>query len=387
MCIVAATLLIVLLFHPLRSVASPPPVALRDVSVKASERTATITFLISGKAATVVLEPKGKGWAQVRMKSMKADKGALSSAAIHPGIRSVRARIERTDVLVTDVHFTREVLSMQITRRDAGRVEVRVSLGKPISGKPPASARRTSPPSTGTGRKRWALSTIVIDAGHGGKDPGAIGLKDVREKDITLAVARGLRDEIKRGMPGVKVVMTRSTDKFVGLAQRGRIANANNGRLFISIHCNSMPHKPHPASGFECYILRPGKSDDAVRVATAENGSIKFEEDRSGGNSETEESIVATMAQSAFARYSEQAADAIRAALRKRISIPDRGVHQAGFYVLVGASMPAVLVEIGYISNETDVKLLSSKSGQKKIARALYDGVREFEKSYAESLR
>ena len=227
----------------------------------------------------------------------------------------------------------------------------------------------------------------MIDAGHGGKDPGAIGLDDLQEKNVTLAVSRYLRDELKRTMPGVRIVMTRDKDVFVELDKRGEIANRRGGRLFISIHCNSMPEKPHPVNGFECYILRPGRSEDAARVTGTENSAVRFESRtekyKSNGADGT---IVAGLAQSAFARYSEEAAQRISEGLRTGTPLVDRGVHQAGFYVLVGAAMPAVLVELGYLSSEEDIEVLKSTSGRRKIAKAIARGIVSYQKHYASTL-
>jgi len=369
-------------------------VDLRDITVTPLQNGATISFLLSGRVATVVIEPRRNGVAEVRMKSIAASSAALNSALPKPGVVSIRAHVERRDVLVTDVAFKREVTGLSVLRRDTERVVVHVALGNQLSAAVLASSSPSSsgsPPTTTTAepyKRKWSLSTIVIDAGHGGKDPGALGIGEIKEKDITLAVALKLRDEIRRQLPGVKVVMTRDDDRFIELYRRGQIANQADGKLFLSIHCNSMPEKPHPASGFECYILRPGKSADAARVAAAENGAIRFEsnKDRYKGM-ETESAIVASMAQSAFARYSEMLAGAVRRAMRADLSIPDRGVHQAGFYVLVGASMPGALIEIGYLSNEQDARKLADSKGQAAIAKAICNGIRAYEKLYSASLR
>ena len=356
-------------------------VTLRDITVTPLDDAATVTFLVNGPVKTVVIEKKGTDIAQVRMKSMKADDKALNSALPKPGVVSVKAHIERTDVLVTDVRFTREVRSMSVIRRDSSKVTVKVSLGRQISG------TQREQGNTG-GEATRKLTTIVIDAGHGGKDPGAIGIGGVQEKAITLSVAKKLRDELKANMPGVKIVMTRENDSFVELYKRGEIANRNHGQLFISIHCNSMPEKPHPATGFECWILRPGRSEDAARVASRENDAIQYESNRKRYDSlDAEIAILGSLAQSASARYSEQLASDIQAAMRSDTPLKDRGIHQAGFYVLVGASMPAVLVELGYVSNEHDVKKLKSSSEQRKLAKALAKGIGNFGKTYEESLQ
>ncbi len=238
-------------------------------------------------------------------------------------------------------------------------------------------------------RDRWKLDVIVIDAGHGGKDPGAIGVSGVREKDVTLAVALQLGKLIEQGMKGVKVVYTRKTDTFVELYRRTQIANEAGGKLFISLHCNSLDRKPSRPNGFEIYLLRPGRTEDAVSIAARENSVIQFEEgyqDRYKKLTE-EEFIIVTMAQSAYVKYSEEFAALAARAMARQLNIRNSGVKQAGFYVLVGASMPNVLVEMGYLSNRKEERVLKSAAGQKKIAQALFNGVREYKAAYEKALR
>jgi len=354
------------------------PARLIDISVQPSASAARATFLLEGSAGTVVLEPRGTNGAQVRMRPIRASKTALQSGRLRNGVQSIAARIERRDVLVVDIRFNLEVASMAIVERRKGKVQVEIRLGAGVDITRPAGRPAKS---------RWALSTIVIDAGHGGKDPGALGLGGLREKDVTLAVATELARRVRAGMPGVTVVMTRTDDRFVELYRRGQLANERQGRLFLSIHCNSMPGMPHPASGFECYVLRPGRTDDAARVAATENEAIRYEMDRGRYEGDNERAIIAAMAQSAFARYSEEAAHRIRKGLRGATTIPDRGVHQAGFFVLVGASMPAVLIELGYLTNDRDAKVLASATGRKRLAGGIYNGVRAFERYYASTMR
>jgi N-acetylmuramoyl-L-alanine amidase len=380
-------------------VAQKGSTALRDITVIPAEKSATITFLVDKSVSTVVVEQKGDGRAQVRMKSMKADKAALASARLKPGVRSIRAHIERSDVLVTDVEFSLEVTAVNVIRRNDEEVVVQVRLGTaavPVAGAETGAKKtkqQASTPSPSTSlrndrKQRWALSTIVIDAGHGGKDPGTTGIDSVQEKDITLAVAKKLREELQQQMPGVTIVMTRDRDEFVELERRSELANEKGGRFFISIHCNAMPDKPNPRNGFECYILRPGRSDDAARVAAAENDVIRYEANREKyDRHEAEIVIMSTLVQNAFVRYSEEAAHAIRNAMKASSGISDRGVHQAGFYVLVGTAMPSVLLELGYLTNEKDVKSLTNRWVQRKIARSIARGIRNYEKIYQASLR
>jgi N-acetylmuramoyl-L-alanine amidase len=237
-------------------------------------------------------------------------------------------------------------------------------------------------------RDRWKLDVVVIDAGHGGDDQGTIGLSRVREKDIVLKIALKLGNLIKRNLPGVKVVYTRERDKFVELYRRGQIANQNNGKLFISIHCNSMPRKPHATNGFEIYLLRPGKTRAALRVAEKENAVVKMEQGYEKRYNElTEENfILLNMAQSAYARFSEKFAEILQQEMGKRVQLENNGVRQAGFYVLVGASMPNVLVETGYLSNRKDERYLKTDRGQTKIAEALYNGVKRYKLEYEKTI-
>jgi len=234
----------------------------------------------------------------------------------------------------------------------------------------------------------WSLDVIVIDAGHGGKDVGAIGVNGSYEKDVTLALARKLRDRIKEQFPKTKVVMTRDSDVFIELYRRTQIANEAKGKLFISIHCNSMPTKPHPANGCETYILRPGRNDDAARVAALENASVRFEssQDRYKGMTE-DQLIVATMAQRSFVRFSEELAQRIQQRVSKSTGLTSRGVNQAGFFVLVGASMPNILFETAFLSNNKDAAYISSTAGQNATADAMMDAITDYATFYERTLK
>lgn len=237
-------------------------------------------------------------------------------------------------------------------------------------------------------RDKWKLDVVVIDAGHGGDDPGAIGISGTREKDVTLHIALKLGNLIEKNLPGVEVVYTRKTDSFVELYRRGQIANQNGGKLFISIHCNSMPRRNHTENGFEIYLLRPGKTESALRIAERENEVVKFEPDFEKRYQKlTEENfILLTMAQSAYVKYGEQFTEILTQEMGKHLDLANNGVKQAGFYVLVGASMPNVLVETGYLSNKQDEKILKSPKGQQRIAEAIFNGVKRYKEEYERSL-
>ncbi len=229
-------------------------------------------------------------------------------------------------------------------------------------------------------RDRWRLDTVVLDAGHGGKDGGTVGRKGTKEKDITLDIAKRVALMLEKNTR-VHVVLTRDEDIFVPLEKRTQIANKANGKIFVSIHVNANPNRR--VRGFETYLLRPGKTDDAIAVASRENAVIKLE-GKTGNKFKGlsgESLIMATMAQSMFLKESEDLASFIQSELDNRLSSPNRGVKQAGFYVLIGASMPNVLIETGFLSNSVEEKNMKKSEYRQKIAQGIYSAILQFKKS------
>jgi N-acetylmuramoyl-L-alanine amidase len=290
----------------------------------------------------------------------------------------------------------REFLVIRVDAGGLNKVTVKREGPKVIAliltGLPTTSTTAVEPqPPTNTmsaTTQQWALDVIVIDAGHGGKDVGAKGVNGVYEKDVTLSIARRLRALLKTDFPSSKVVMTRDEDTFVELYRRTQIANEAKGKLFVSIHCNSMPTIPHPANGCETYILRPGRNEDAARVAERENASVKLESktDRYSGL-DADQLIVATMAQRSFVRFSEELASNIQKKVSASTGLSNRGVNQAGFFVLVGASMPNVLFETAFLSNPEDAAYISSIKGQKEMAAAMLEAIKDYAQVYQASLK
>ena len=226
-------------------------------------------------------------------------------------------------------------------------------------------------------KNKWKFSTIIIDPGHGGKDPGAVGYRGTLEKDIALDVAKRLEKKISKNMK-VKTVLTRDEDIFLRLGERTRIANENNGSLFISIHANAATDRR--ASGFETFLIGPNKNEAAVRVAARENSVLELE-GVAGKKLTNEDLIQATIAQSAFASKSEKFAALVQEEIGKRVQGKNRGVKQAGFYVLMGASMPNVLVELGFISNLAEEKKLRSSQYREVLATAIFRALEKYEKT------
>jgi len=230
-------------------------------------------------------------------------------------------------------------------------------------------------------RKKWLIDTIVLDPGHGGKDPGAIGLNNLQEKAITLDIAKQLGKMIERNL-GMKVIYTREEDVFVPLWKRTQIANNVEGDIFISIHANSS-HKHPTTKGFETYLLRIGKTEAAVEAAKRENETIKLEEQNHKYIDFSDaKRIVASMTQNSAMKSSEFLAEAIQKNLSKHVSSKDRGVKQAGFHVLVGATMPNVLVEVGFITNREEAELLNKAQYKRSIAKGLFESILDFKNKY-----
>jgi N-acetylmuramoyl-L-alanine amidase len=229
------------------------------------------------------------------------------------------------------------------------------------------------------------VRVVVIDPGHGGKDPGALG-KHVKEKDIVLAVGLKLGEYISKNMPDVKVVYTRNTDVFVPLPERAEIANKNKADLFISIHANSLPGSP--AFGTETFVMGEHKNESNFEVAKLENSVIAFEEDYSttyeGFDPNSPESyIIFSLMQSIHKDQSLKFASLVQDEFREKARRVDRGVKQAGFLVLWKTSMPSVLVETGFLTHEAEEKYLGSEMGQEHLASAIYRAFRSY-KEYVE---
>ena len=228
-------------------------------------------------------------------------------------------------------------------------------------------------------KDRWRLDTVVLDAGHGGKDSGTQGKYGTKEKDIVLDITKRIGRLLENNTK-IKVVYTREEDVYLLLRRRTEIANENNGKLFISIHANANNNRT--IQGFETYLLSPGKSEDAIAVASRENSVIQMEEKKNGYEKLSGEGLImATMAQSMFVKESEDLASIIQMELDKQLDSPNRGVKQAGFYVLIGASMPNVLVEVGYLSNPTEEKKLKQPKYRQLIAGAIYESIKHFKYS------
>lgn len=225
--------------------------------------------------------------------------------------------------------------------------------------------------------KKWV---IVIDPGHGGKDPGSIG-SFTKEKNINLAIALRTGKYLEDNIKNIKVIYTRNDDSTVDLMERPKIANRNNADLFISIHSNWW--KVKTVVGAETFIMGPTKDEANLAVAMKENEVLLREDDYTtkyaGFDPKSPESyIMFSLMQNVFQKQSTNLAQKIQTQFTERVSRQDRGVKQAGFWVLFNTTMPAVLVETGFISNLSEEKFLSTPEGQDYMASAIYRACREY---------
>jgi len=215
---------------------------------------------------------------------------------------------------------------------------------------------------------------VVIDAGHGGKDPGCLGAY-TKEKDVALNIALKTGKLISDNCPNVKVIYTRNTDVFVELYRRAKIANDNHADLFISFHCNASENKS--AHGIDTWVMGLHKSDANLAVARAENSAMlkekDYEQNYGGFNPNSPESAVMfSLYSAAYLNNSILLADKVQKNLINTTHLRDRGVNQAGYWVLWAVSMPSILIEMGFLTNPTEEQYLSDEKHKQGIADAIY---------------
>jgi N-acetylmuramoyl-L-alanine amidase len=230
--------------------------------------------------------------------------------------------------------------------------------------------RRTRPEKT---------TIIVLDPGHGGVEHGAIGPTGLREKDVTLTLARRLKRELERGNRSINVVLTRDEDRLVGLDERTAIANHNKADLFLSIHLNASPRAR--ATGAETYYLSADATDDEARILAAlENqaGSQAVKRPDQRVEQGSLDLVLWDLAQNQYLAESSALAESIQRHLNRLTGTRSRGVRQAPFRVLMGATMPAVLVEVGFISNTDEEELFQTSSYRARVVTAMAAAVEEF---------
>ncbi|HNR87852.1 MAG TPA: N-acetylmuramoyl-L-alanine amidase [Spirochaetota bacterium] len=290
------------------------------------------------------------------------------------------------EVLIPEALF-RGMFSRLYPDRDITRAESAFTVTRPRDGTPrdrtkPDDRDRVDP----ADRRKDRIGFIVVDAGHGGHDPGAIGRGRIKEKTITLKVARALERHLRAQLPGVTVIMTRTGDSFIELGRRTEIANrqlkSNTNGIFVSIHVNASIARR--IAGFETYFLSQNPTNEEARTTAALENNVVILEDRSRRKSYNdveyvEALMLTTQIQKESALLSKTILREMKATMRPA---RPRGVKKADFFVLRGALMPATLVEIGYITNAGEAQQLTRPEYQRRVAAGIGNGVIEFIKKY-----
>lgn len=224
--------------------------------------------------------------------------------------------------------------------------------------------------------KRYVIDTVVIDPGHGGKDPGAVGRYGLKEKHLVLEISKILKKELENN--GINVILTRDKDTFIPLGRRAAIANEKEADFFISVHANAF--RSSRIRGFEVYYLSEATDDSARAIAAAENASLEYEE---GSFYRPTECIdVWGLELDENRRQSKELAGSLCSTVSRKLAVKNRGIKSARFYVLKGACMPAVLVEVGFISNTKDASSLNNTYYRNKLAEALAGGILGYKREY-----
>jgi N-acetylmuramoyl-L-alanine amidase len=293
------------------------------------------------------------------------------------GQAELRTFTTRTDTRVAAAPANSTIVARAPVRPAANSTAVSTIPAKQVPVQSPAS----SVPAAVVATKPHVRKLVVIDAGHGGPDRGMTGPIGSNppwfvEKDVTLSVAKKL-EAVMRAR-GYDVLMTRTTDTLIALYDRGKIANANHGDVFVSIHCNAPGYNNAAGArerGFETYFLAEAKTEDERRVQDMENESVKFETGANAGKGDPLSFIITDMAQNEHLRESSDLAQTIQDGLIEVHPGPNRGVQQANFAVLRGSYMPAVLIEIGFGSNQSEATYLTDQSNQRALARSIADSI------------
>jgi N-acetylmuramoyl-L-alanine amidase len=261
---------------------------------------------------------------------------------------------------------------------------------KKVKPKPAVSGTISSAEIAGGSDLSPGLKTIVLDPGHGGKDPGASGITGVREKDVVLAIALKVRDLLKKNSK-LKVLCTREKDVFVPLSDRTKFANDNKADFFISIHADAVPgnaKRKDTTKGYKIYFLSQAKNEEDKLVAMRENAVIELEEKPQ--NYTSLQNVLIDLAGNEYLRESQEFCilldQKFDASLDNKINKLHLGVGQANFWVLNGAFMPSVLIETGFLSNPDEEKLLADKKFQEKIAASIYNAINGFQDLYGSGI-
>ena len=354
-----------------RTAAAPAEVTLEDLRVRSYP---SFTRIVVETSASVSHRIESSGPKEARVRLLGLGSGAQVEE-IHDGMIGL-VRLERAgaDGLLRVVFEGAAGTIRPTTLADPPRLVL--DVGRPNEPTPKEAREQMGP-----------LKLIVLDAGHGGHDSGATGPTGLMEKDLVLDVTRRVAKLVAEQM-GLKVRLTRDNDYFVTLRDRTSIANRERADLFVSIHANA--HRETATDGVETYFLSSEATDGAARqVAALENGVVQLEQPpgRGSGQVDIVKAILWDLAQSEFQAESSRLAEVVHDSMTQSLRISNRGVKQAGFYVLGGAAMPAILLEIGFVTNPKEERRLKDTKYRDEIARAILAGLVEYKRVWDQRAR
>lgn len=341
-----------------------PEPRLADLRLRSYPRSTRVVLETTMPVRHRVEAPGGKE-ARVRLLALAAEPRA---EAVRDGLVDEVFLAAAGDDLLLRVTFLADGAELRVsTLSDPPRLIL--DFTRPEIGSRPAAA------------SAGPLRTLVLDAGHGGHDSGAVGPTGLMEKDVVLDVTRRVAALVEARLPGVKVRLSRAGDQFVPLRDRTSFANRERADLFVSIHANAA--RESVSTGVETFFLSTEATDSAARqVAAVENSVVKLERPSNGrGNrQDAVKNILWDLAQSEYQQESSRLAEVVQDSMTQALRIPSRGVKQAGFYVLGGAAMPAVLIEIGFVTNPREERRLRESKYRDDIAEAIFAGVAEYKR-------
>jgi len=354
-----------------RFAAAPADVGLEDVRVRSYP---SFTRIVVETSAAVSHRIESSGPKEARVRLLGLASGTHNQEIGDGLIAEVRLDRSGSDAILRVVYEGTAGTLRAITLVDPPRIVLDV-------------ARPVDPSSRESREQLTPLKTIVLDAGHGGHDSGATGPTGLMEKDLVLDVTRRVAKLVGTQL-GLKVLLTRDSDNFVTLRDRTSYANRQHADLFVSIHANA--HREAAADGVETYFLSSEATDSTARqVAAAENGVIQLEQPAGRGTGQVDivKAILWDLAQSEFQVESSRLAEVVHDSMTQTLRISNRGVKQAGFYVLGGAAMPAILLEIGFVTNPREERKLKDTKYRDEIARAIAAGLAEYKRNWDQRAR
>jgi N-acetylmuramoyl-L-alanine amidase len=346
-----------------------------QVSFASSSGRTTVTLHLT-EPLVYNVDTATPGLVRVKLYGGRVDVRAFAVREPRGLVSGIRAEQSERDAFVT-IDVSREATRLRIDRTDAPpQLEIVLEKGKAPDGEGMPEGTIEIVDEGNGARSPFLIDRVCIDAGHGGRDYGKESANGILEKDVTLAIARAVRDRIQEEL-GLETVMTRDDDRLVDLVERTEIANTSGCDLFVSIHCNAWFHDQ--TSGFESYFLSPARSE-------SERALQRFENEAGDGAAQAPrgdvEFILWDLVQNAYIDESSTFAEYIQREMTTRLGIKSRGVKQANFVVLQGAKMPAVLIETAFLSNAEEERLLVDPDFQRQVAEGVVASIRKMQDRY-----